>query len=285
MPDVASDLTSPRVTVVMATYNWSSVLPFSIGSVLDQTSTDFELLVIGDGCTDDSAAVVDEVASVADGRVRFVDLQPGTGHQHGPNNEGLRVGRGQLVAYLGHDDLWLPHHLEILLAAVDDGHRFVHATTVIVDPHEPPARHPGDAVSFAPGQWIAPTSVMHDRRLALEAGGWPAPSAESAPDPEAELWARLHARSPLHRVRRLTSIKIVAARRRDVYRQRPCHEQAYWLDRIRAADDPEGELAAAVGASYSLARSTPDGGAPGHRPEASAADRIAERQRFKGVVR
>ncbi|HYC91914.1 MAG TPA: glycosyltransferase [Thermoanaerobaculia bacterium] len=40
----------PRVTVIMATYNWSTVLPYSIGSVLAQTFTDFELLVIGDGC-------------------------------------------------------------------------------------------------------------------------------------------------------------------------------------------------------------------------------------------
>jgi len=43
---------APRVTVIMATYNWATVLPYSIGSVLDQTFTDFELLVIGDGCTD-----------------------------------------------------------------------------------------------------------------------------------------------------------------------------------------------------------------------------------------
>src|ERR1041384_1641145 len=48
----------PRVTVIIPPYNWSTVLPYSIGSVLDQTFTDFELLVIGDGCTDDSEAVV-----------------------------------------------------------------------------------------------------------------------------------------------------------------------------------------------------------------------------------
>src|SRR5262249_29306735 len=44
----------PQVTVIIPTYNWSAVLPYSIGSALRQTFSDFELLVIGDGCTDDS---------------------------------------------------------------------------------------------------------------------------------------------------------------------------------------------------------------------------------------
>src|SRR3954454_8989205 len=106
----------PRVTVIIATYNWSSVLPYSIGSVLRQTFTDFELLVVGDGCTDDSEQVV---ASIDDPRVRWINLPENTRHQSGPNNEGLRQARGELIAYLGHDDLWLPHHLAAHVAAID----------------------------------------------------------------------------------------------------------------------------------------------------------------------
>ena len=62
---------APRVTIVMATYNWSTVLPYSIGSALLQEFADFELLVVGDGCTDDSAEVV---ASISDPRVRWIGL-------------------------------------------------------------------------------------------------------------------------------------------------------------------------------------------------------------------
>src|SRR5690349_20582249 len=99
---------APLVSIIMATYNWSSVLPYSIGSVQHQTLPDFELLVVGDGCTDDSAEVV---GAIGDPRVRWIGLENNSGHQSVPNNEGLRQARGEIIAYLGHDDLWLPDHL------------------------------------------------------------------------------------------------------------------------------------------------------------------------------
>jgi glycosyltransferase involved in cell wall biosynthesis len=99
----------PRVTVIVPTYNWSTVLPYPIGSVLRQSFTDFEVLVVGDGCTDDSEQVV---TAVTDPRVRWINLPVNDGHQSAANNEGLRQSRGSIIAYLGHDDLRLPHHLE-----------------------------------------------------------------------------------------------------------------------------------------------------------------------------
>lgn len=77
---------SPRVTVIIPTYNWSTVLPHAIGSALDQTLYDFELLVIGDGCTDDTEHVV---TGIKDPRVRWINLPSNTGHQSGPNNRRL----------------------------------------------------------------------------------------------------------------------------------------------------------------------------------------------------
>src|SRR4051812_6823095 len=87
-------MSSPRVTVIIATYNWSTVLPYAIHSVLAQTMSDFELLVVGDGCTDDSEQVV---AAIKDPRVRWINLPANTGHQAGPNNRGLPATR----AYCG----------------------------------------------------------------------------------------------------------------------------------------------------------------------------------------
>src|SRR6185369_3390589 len=76
---------------------------------------DFEVLVIGDGCTDDSETVIN---MIGDARVRWINLPENTGHQSGPNNVGLREARGEIIAYHGHDDLWLPHHLAVMVDAL-----------------------------------------------------------------------------------------------------------------------------------------------------------------------
>ena len=85
----------PRVTVITATYNWAPVLPHAMASVLEQTFPDLELWVVGDGCTDESEAVV---AAVDDPRVHWHNLPANTGHQSGPNNAGLERASGELVA-------------------------------------------------------------------------------------------------------------------------------------------------------------------------------------------
>ncbi len=106
----------PTVTVIVATYNRSNVLGYAIRSVLAQTRTDWELLVVGDGCTDDTAEVV---ASFADSRIRFVNLDPRVGDQSGPTNAGLARARGRYIALLNHDDLWFPDHLDAALAVLE----------------------------------------------------------------------------------------------------------------------------------------------------------------------
>src|SRR5688572_1019424 len=108
----ANSQTSPVVSVILATYNWTSVLRYAIRTVLWQTFTDFELLVIGDGCTDDTAEVV---ASFRDPRIRWHNLPENTGNQAGPNNAGLAMARSEYVAYMHQDDLWLPDHLAVLV--------------------------------------------------------------------------------------------------------------------------------------------------------------------------
>jgi glycosyltransferase involved in cell wall biosynthesis len=104
---------NPLVSVVIATYNRSGVLAHAIESVRRSTLADWELIVVGDHCTDDTAAVV---AAFADPRITYVDLPANVGEQSGPNNEGVRRARGRYLAFLNHDDLYFPDHLETSLA-------------------------------------------------------------------------------------------------------------------------------------------------------------------------
>ena len=245
----------PTVTVVVATYNYSAVLPFSVGSALDQTMADLEVLVVGDGCTDDSADVVDRIS---DPRVHWVNLPQNTRHQAGPNNEGARRARGRIVAYLGHDDLWLPRHLERLVAAIDAGAAFAHSGVLQVDPHEDPYVTPWPGWSYTPGAWIPPSSVAVRRSALARAGPWRTPRETGELDPDADLWGRLAAAfGPPARVPEVTSVKLSAAGRPGVYRTRPHAEQEHWLGRIRESPDPEAMVLAAVGQPHEFATPRP----------------------------
>lgn len=101
---------TPLVTVVVATYNRPQTLKYAIESVLWQTYTNFELWVVGDCCTDETEQVVRSFSH--DPRVHWYNLPQNSGYQSKPNNEGIRRGRGKYIAYLNHDDIWLPNHLQ-----------------------------------------------------------------------------------------------------------------------------------------------------------------------------
>ena len=227
----------PRVTVVMATYNWSTVLPYSIGSVLEQTFTDFELLVLGDGCTDDSERVVSEIQ---DPRVRWVGLQR-FGHQSGPNNEGLRLARGQYIAYLGHDDLWMRHHLATLVSALDAGADIAHSAAAMV-------RTDGSFyLCVSP-----PSAIAHCKSMTDRIGGW-RNYREIDEMPETDLfWTRAPAAGMKFTfMRRFSVVKFPAAWRRNAYGERPSHEQAAWLERIRTEPDLEATELVKLGVELS----------------------------------
>ena len=114
----------PAATVIVPTHNHGEALRLSVGSALEQTLTDFELLIVGDGCDAATRSVAHEIAA-ADRRVTFLDYAKGPRKGEMHRHAALESARGRFVAYLGDDDLWLPHHLETLdhlLREADFGH-------------------------------------------------------------------------------------------------------------------------------------------------------------------
>jgi hypothetical protein len=139
--------------------------------------------------------------------------------------------------------------------------------------------------------------MAHRRALVEQAGGWLPPVHTGRLDPEAELWQRMTARAgPTTWVERVTNVKLYALARAGVYRDRPHHEQEYWLNRIRQADDPEQSMVAATAERYRFAQHYPAGqrlmralrprlrrARRNRGPVGTGESRWAAGRRFKGV--
>lgn len=108
---------SPKVSVIVPTYNRLHTLPRAVGSVLAQTERDFELIVVDDASTDGTA---DYLSGLRDPRVRAIEQRGQPARPlgvSGARNLGLEAARADIVAFLDSDDAFLPNRLEVTLAA------------------------------------------------------------------------------------------------------------------------------------------------------------------------
>jgi glycosyltransferase involved in cell wall biosynthesis len=99
----------PRVSVIIPTFNNAALLPETLDSILAQSFTDFELIVVDDGSTDDTAAIV---------KRDYPQLEYIYQLNGGPaaaRNAGVGLAQGEYIAFCDHDDLWHPEHLQTLL--------------------------------------------------------------------------------------------------------------------------------------------------------------------------
>ena len=103
-------MSSPRITVLMTVYNGMPYVGAAVESILSQTFTDFEFLIINDGSLDDSMAAV---AKYPDDRIRVVENPENIGQTRSLNH-GLQLARGKLIARLDQDDIALPERLQKL---------------------------------------------------------------------------------------------------------------------------------------------------------------------------
>jgi glycosyltransferase involved in cell wall biosynthesis len=94
---------APLVSFIIPTHNYARFLGEAIDSALAQTYPNFELIVVDDGSTDNTP----EIVAPLQHRLRYIRQE-----QSGPSaarNSGIRASRGELIAFLDADDVWLPH--------------------------------------------------------------------------------------------------------------------------------------------------------------------------------
>ena len=100
---------SPKVSIILPTYNRADVLGRAVDSVLRQSFTDWELILIDDGSTDGTAGLLRTLSR--DPRIRVL-RQANAGVYHA-RNAGLRAARGRYITFLDSDDEWYPHYLAL----------------------------------------------------------------------------------------------------------------------------------------------------------------------------
>ena len=171
---------SPRITVIVASYNGERFVAETMRSILRQTLADFELLVIDDGSTDGTRAILADLAG-GDRRMRVIE-KPNEG-LIATLNRGIAEARGSLIARIDHDDLMRPTRLERQAAFLDANPAFVAVGCLMQSMRadgsyigKPRIRHERlrhDPAAFPPRQqWLyGPTPMLRAAAL-RQAGGY-----------------------------------------------------------------------------------------------------------------
>jgi glycosyltransferase involved in cell wall biosynthesis len=138
------------VSVIIPTYNRCALLKEAIASVQSQTYKDWELIIIDDGSTDDT---VEEISKISDQHINIVSMTH-VGLLGILRNAGVANSKGEWVAFLDSDDLWMPRKLELQLMAVK-GRRWVYGCSELIDENRNAIPAKTKISTIAPG-WIVP---------------------------------------------------------------------------------------------------------------------------------
>ncbi|MBA4391133.1 MAG: hypothetical protein C0399_09360 [Syntrophus sp. (in: bacteria)] len=145
---------NPLISLIIATYNRGKILTErTIPSILNQTYQNFEIVIIGDRCIDDTPELIKKIN---DHRVRFFDL-PQRGNYPkdpldrwfvqgvAPRNKGLQLAKGKWLAWMSDDDVLLPNYFDTLLRFAQKGSfEFVSASYTCVKNGDTILRRPTD---------------------------------------------------------------------------------------------------------------------------------------------
>lgn len=150
-------MTSPSVSVCMATYNGAAHVREQLESILLQLGPDDEVVVVDDASTDDTVAVV---ASLDDSRIVLVNRTVNRGYVR-TFEEALGTATGEVLLLADQDDVWIPGRVDLLQAAVQETE--VAASGVIMLADDAPLLSP-----FRRRPWTLPAaSSSHGRRNLL----------------------------------------------------------------------------------------------------------------------
>jgi hypothetical protein len=176
-------MSAAGVLLVVPTHDHASTLGLAVRSALEQTVTDLDVVIIGDGVGDDTRDVVRELVA-ADDRVRFLDRPKSPSRAEATRHEVITSSDAPMVTYLGDDDLLLADHVETMRALLDE-HDFAHPFPVVIDDEGRPLALPTDLRDPRCVEWhrhtghntVSLTGAAHTMALYRRSPGWRTPPA------------------------------------------------------------------------------------------------------------
>lgn len=179
-------MSQPLISVIMPTFNRLGWLRAAVQSVFDQTLADWELIVVDDGSEEPTRDYLRALGAATEHRVRVL-LLTHTGNPPVARNVALSEARGEYIAFLDSDDLWLPHKLEMQIASLGEhpAREWSYTRSVLVDGSARPLkggrelRYPASkdgwiAESLVRGEAAVTQSSVVARREAIgRVGGYP----------------------------------------------------------------------------------------------------------------
>lgn len=173
----------PTISVIIPTYNSASLLKEAIQSVLDQSYTDYEIIVVDDGSTDNTREVVNELNQNS-GKVRY--HYQANRERSVARNHGISLAKGEYFAFLDADDKFLPDKLRIQVHVLEDNPDFgmAYSHSIAVDENGNPLSESSGLTKtrlsgciypemlFFKGTIITTPTVMVRARILSEIGGF-----------------------------------------------------------------------------------------------------------------
>lgn len=182
-----------KISVIIPLYNAKDVIALTIKSVLEQTCTDYELIVVDDGSTDGSGDVVRSFGN----KVRYEYFQNGGVAK--ARNRGISLAKGEYLAFLDHDDLWASSKLERQLAVLESSSE-IGLVTTDVENIDWSGQRIGTSKGYNPaypfwrlfvkGFVVLPSTALVRRRILDQVGGFDE-TFEAAGLDDLELWPRI----------------------------------------------------------------------------------------------
>ena len=189
----------PRVSINLCCYNSEPFIERTLQSIFAQTYKDWELVVVNDGSTDATGSIIQRHLSEGWPIVYHEQPNQGVAEAH---NQAFRFSSGEYIAFIDHDDLWLPQKLERQVPLFDEhpdvGLVFSDCVNVLDDGYafrrfQKCLPHAGYAFRKLLGQYfLTTTTILIRRAVVTETGEWFDPQFRVLPDTEFFLRVAFH---------------------------------------------------------------------------------------------